>query len=569
VIAWSWDLLAPDEQRALAWLSVFQDGFSSEGARDLLGPDGARLVEALVDQSLLTVGEHRGAVRYRMLETVREFGALRLVDAGDTADAHEALTAWAVGLATRLRPEVFGRRQIEVVDLLDTEEANLADVLRRRLLDGDAPRAVPLLASLGALWAVTGNFPRFLAMADLAEQVLVGWEPTPELTDLTVEAVALVLIHLGFLRPDGLGDLVSVMRSLPEPKEPWSRVIRGMFLGVDAVSDRRRAVLAMTSDPDRRVRAMAWQWAGILAENEGEIAQAEEYLRCALELVDDETTAWEIASLNTQASMLALHDGDQERAAEHARTAIPLLRLLHADEDAASMQAALALSAMRAGRLDEADRLLAEIGEVPAKDITAGLVTAQVRAELALVRGDVAGGLAAFDHSLAGAWQGHVGELSTNGLEPWNLIALATDLVAHVRYAETAGQRTRADELAVQLSDLLEKFPAVPDASVDYPITGMALAALGTWLLARDDSERVEPAVRLVALAHGFGYNRWFPVMDWEALAARADAAAPGRLAAVLEEYGDRRGRELRPEAERVLASALAGGPGGGVTSSG
>jgi hypothetical protein len=34
-----------------------------------------------------------------------------------------------------------------------------------------------------------------------------------------------------------------------------------------------------------------------------------------------------------------------------------------------------------------------------------------------------------------------------------------------------------------------------------------------------------------------------------------ADDAAPGHLAAVLEEYGDRRGRELRAEAERVLAA--------------
>jgi hypothetical protein len=57
--------------------------------------------------------------------------------------------------------------------------------------------------------------------------------------------------------------------------------------------------------------------------------------------------------------------------------------------------------------------------------------------------------------------------------------------------------------------------------------------------------------------------------MDWDALAGLADAAAPRRLAAVLEEYGDRRGRELRPEAERVLATVLAGEPGEAVTSSG
>jgi len=48
-----------------------------------------------------------------------------------------------------------------------------------------------------------------------------------------------------------------------------------------------------------------------------------------------------------------------------------------------------------------------------------------------------------------------------------------------------------------------------------------------------------------------------------------ADAAAPGRLTAVLEEYGDRRGRELRPEAERVLAAVLGRLPAEGVTSSG
>jgi predicted ATPase len=569
VIGWSWDLLTPDEQRALAWLSVFQDGFSLEGARTLLGRAGPDLVEALVDQSLVTVGEQGGAVRYRMLETVREFGALRLADADDVTAAHDALTAWAVGLAERLRPDLFSPRQIQAVDLLDTEETNLADVLRQRLLAGDAPHAVPLLASLGALWSVTGNFPRFLAMADLAERVLVDWEPTPELTEVTTEAVALVLVHLGFLRPEGVGDLVTVMRGLPVPSQPWSRVARAMFLESPSATDRRSAVLTLIDDPDPRTAAMAWQWAAILAENEGAIEQSGVYLERALALVDERTTTWEVATLNTQAAMLALNVGDHERAAVHARKAIPLLHRLHAMEDAFSMQASLALSAMRQGRLDEAQRLLDEIGDVPTKDVTAGLVTAQVRAELALVRGDVEGGLEAFDRSLDSVRQWGFGQLSTNGLEPWTLVALATALAAHVRYASTPAQRARTDALAGQTGGLLERFPAVPDASVDYPITGMSLAAIGAWLLVRDEGDaRVEPAIRLIALARGFGYNRWFPVMAWEPLVDLADAAAPGRLTAVLEEYGDRRGRELRPEAERVLAAVLGRLPAEGVTSS-
>jgi predicted ATPase len=567
VIGWSWDLLSPEEQRALAWLSVFQDGFSLEGARDLLGGAGPDLVEALVDQSLLTVGEHSRAVRYRMLETVREYAALRLTDSGEVSAAEEALTSWAVGLATRLRPELFGPGQVEAVDLLDTEETNLADVLRARLLAGDAPSAVPLLASLGALWSVTGNFPRFLAMADLAERVLVDWQPTPELTEVTTEAVALVLVHLGFLRPEGVEDLIAVMRALPEPSQPWSRVARAMFLEADSPVDRRTAVLTLTDDPDKRTVAMAWQWAGILAENEGAIEQSGEYFGRALALVDEHTTTWEIATLNTQVAMQALNVGDHERAAAHARTAIPLLYRLHALEDAFSMQASLALSAMSEGRLDEAQRLLDEIGEVPANDVTAGLITAQVRAQLWLVRGDVEAGLAALDRSLDSVQEWGFGQLSTNGLEPWTLVALATDLAAHARFATTPAQRARTSELAAATGDVLEKLPSVPDSSLDYPITGMTLAALATWLLTREDRDDhvVEPAIRLIALAHGFGYNRWFPVMGWEPLRDLADTAAPGRLAVALEEYDGRQARELRPEAERVLASLM----GSELTSSG
>ena len=232
------------------------------------------------------------------------------------------------------------------------------------------------------------------------------------------------------------------------------------------------------------------------------------------------------------------------------------------------MRASLALSAVRRGRLEEAERLLDEIGEVPPADMTAGLVTAQVRAELVLVRGDVEGGLAAFDRCLettpaAGASP----TLSTNGLEPWTLIALATDLAAHARYAETPAQSRAGRELAAEIGEPARRSSAtVPDAAVDYPVTGMALAALGQ--LAAQPRRRRPTSSRPSGCSpwpSAFGYNRWFPVMDWEPMAALADDAAPGLLAAVLEEYDGRQGRELRPEAERVLASVL----GRALTSSG
>ena len=77
VIDWSWNLLHDTERRALRWLSTFHDGFSLDGADAVLGHDALDDVRSLVDQSLLTVLDSGRTVRYRMLETVREFGRLQ------------------------------------------------------------------------------------------------------------------------------------------------------------------------------------------------------------------------------------------------------------------------------------------------------------------------------------------------------------------------------------------------------------------------------------------------------------------------------------------------------------
>ena len=108
VIDWSWNLLDEPGRRALRWLAVFPDGFSLEAAGELLGHDALDVVQSLVDQSLLTLLEARGSLRYRMLETVREFGRMQLVGAGEDADAHAGLLAWARGFATAVLVERRG-----------------------------------------------------------------------------------------------------------------------------------------------------------------------------------------------------------------------------------------------------------------------------------------------------------------------------------------------------------------------------------------------------------------------------------------------------------------------------
>jgi hypothetical protein len=91
---------------------------------------------------------------------------------------------------------------------------------------------------------------------------------------------------------------------------------------------------------------------------------------------------------------------------------------------------------------------------------------------------------------------------------------------------------------------------------IDYPVMGVALYGLGLWALRRGTLP-APVAVRLVALAERFAYNRLVPTMDWAHAVDAAERVTPGLLAEILAGYGDRRGPGLIDEARGVLRRAF------------
>jgi hypothetical protein len=90
------------------------------------------------------------------------------------------------------------------------------------------------------------------------------------------------------------------------------------------------------------------------------------------------------------------------------------------------------------------------------------------------------------------------------------------------------------------------------DAHLDFPVAGLALFALGAWVLLREPA-RAADAAALLALADLFAYNRTVPTLAWERIAPRAEERAPGVIAAWRERHGGRPPRELLGEARALV----------------
>jgi predicted ATPase/class 3 adenylate cyclase/DNA-binding CsgD family transcriptional regulator len=112
-IAWSYDLLSPEEQALFRRLAVFAGGFTLEAAEAVAGAEveGDVLdgVVALIEQSLLrSIPGLDGEPRYQMLETVREFTLDRLDESGEAEAIRERHAAFVLAFTEAVGPGLYG-----------------------------------------------------------------------------------------------------------------------------------------------------------------------------------------------------------------------------------------------------------------------------------------------------------------------------------------------------------------------------------------------------------------------------------------------------------------------------
>jgi predicted ATPase len=217
-VDWSYSLLNGAEQLLLRRLPVFAEGFDLDAAeavcsfRDIQPFDVTALLGSLVDKSLVVAEPTRGTIRYRLLETIRQFAAELLAGTteGEAAAVAAAHRAHFLSVAETTAPHLTGPDQGRWLARLDADQANLqratahaagdpdgtalalrfAVALQRywmarsrpeeaiRLLqpalDGPEARADPQLFTAALVVASFGRGPDMTAALQLGEQALAA-----------------------------------------------------------------------------------------------------------------------------------------------------------------------------------------------------------------------------------------------------------------------------------------------------------------------------------------------------------------------------------------------------------
>ncbi|MFE3280296.1 protein kinase [Nocardia sp. NPDC059239] len=159
-IGWSYDLCTPTEQRLWGRLSVFAGSFELDAAEDVcsgdLGePEFLDALAALVDKSILIREESGAVVRFRLLETVQEYGRQKIKEADEYTVLCRRHRDWYERLALNAEADWVGPRQLEWIARLERELPNLRKALEFSRSEADAA-GLRTAAALYSFWVLSG-----------------------------------------------------------------------------------------------------------------------------------------------------------------------------------------------------------------------------------------------------------------------------------------------------------------------------------------------------------------------------------------------------------------------------
>src|SRR5262249_10913631 len=120
--------------------------------------DILNLLTQLVDKSLVVAETQRGEARYRLLETVRQYGRDRLQESEEAVKGRRRHKDWYLRLAEQADPKLRGPEQMQWLERLESEHDNLRAALDWSATEEDAEGAMRLAGALEWFWFIRGHW---------------------------------------------------------------------------------------------------------------------------------------------------------------------------------------------------------------------------------------------------------------------------------------------------------------------------------------------------------------------------------------------------------------------------
>jgi predicted ATPase/DNA-binding SARP family transcriptional activator len=506
VVEWSWDLLEDDERRLAESLAVFPGGVTLESAAAVHG-GGWRtedLIESLTDKSLL-VAVRGGTPRYRMLETLREYGLERLTQRGAVGDVRAAHLEHFLSVAEAGAVGLRGPGQLDALARLDADHGNIMAVLRCAIDAGDRARAARFVTALAWFWSIRSQHQESF---DWATTVLGLPGTADAASEICTEALGIAGILTATQLDTGpeaaWREPVGRVLALWDEHRPDHPVVHVVMAAIDFFGVAGGRSFDLGDDP--WTRAMTDLLRIVMLDNSGRLSESVELVGPVIEAFRAIGDRWGLAMALTQRATIESLDGDVEAALASWQEALPLLVELGAAEDVdfSSMR----VTALRMARATEAelDDLRRELEDAFERAVATGgrrheAVTRMNLAVLEHVTGHDAEAVVHLEHVLA-----HRDPMSEFGSGQMESLVRAQLAVARLGVGDPAGA---ARELA---------------------------AAARVGLQTKDMPVLAEIAGAAAVLAHGRGHDEDAARLLGAAVAIRGRADRSNRDAAGLAE---------------------------------
>ncbi len=192
LIDWSWDLLEEIDRQLLRRLSVFVGGATLDAATAVTGGSELETLEGigrLVDRSLV-IADRGNPTRYRLLETIRQYGRDRLLAAGEVAEMRDAHLRFYLDLAERADVELRGAEMVTWLKRLDDDAENVRTALEWAL-EADQEFALRLALAMAIYWRTHSMLEGFERLRQVVGLIGATEEPSPHTpSSLQIRALA-------------------------------------------------------------------------------------------------------------------------------------------------------------------------------------------------------------------------------------------------------------------------------------------------------------------------------------------------------------------------------------------